>query len=226
MELGYDNERNESLSERDFFEHGYRATQPMETRNAPTERDFLNRGFAASQPRVDVVVTRNNNNVRKLRAASQPRETVVALAPVEVVPAWVAPPENFIPASIIPLSLRGPTASLVSSSNTGNTGRGMPWTAGPPALALAGAPLGALIVQVGRVVIAQIAIAGLEDVLGRAKKKYNQPNVQFRYRSGSSGELGAGNIVRPRGADGSVPEGTDPFESPDDFSLWRPWTWF
>jgi len=161
---------------------------------------------------------------RQLVAASARHETIVALAPVELPPAFIAPPLNMFPETIIPLDVRGPTASLVSSQN--NTGRGMPWTAGPPSMALAAAPLGALLVQVGRYVIAQIAIAGLEDLLGRAKKKYNRGDVQFRYRSGSSGELGTGNIVKPRGPDGSVPEGTDPFENPDDFSLWRPWTWF
>lgn len=218
------------MSERDYLEHGYRATQPMQPRapaTNPTERDFLNRGFGASQPsgpKIEVVKAKWASAQRQLEAATTVHETVVALAPVEIIPPFVAPPSNLVPETIIPLAIRGPTARLVSTM--GNTGRGMPWTAGPPALALAGAPLGALMVQVGRQVIAQIAIAGLEDILGRAKKKYNRADVQFRYRSGGSGELGGGNIVRPRGPDGSVPEGTDPFENPDDFSLWRPWTWF
>jgi len=211
------------MTERDYLEYGYRATQRLESRPGPSERDFMIQGFGASQPRIDVVVTRTANNVRRLRAASQRHETIVALKPVEVVPPFVAPPFNLIPETIIPLVIRAPTARLVS---TMGTGAGMPWTTGPASLALAAAPLGALIVQVGRVVLAQIAIAGLEDILGRAKKKYNQPNVQFRYRTGELGEGGKGNIVRPRGADGSIPEGTDPYEDPDDFSIFKPWTWF
>lgn len=218
------------MSERDYLNQGYRATQPMETRapqTNPTERDYLEMGYRADVPqgpRIEVVKAKFASNQRQLESARNVHETVVALAPVEIPPVFVAPPANLVPDTIVPLELRGPTASLVSTS--GNTGRGMPWTTGPPSMVLAAAPLGALLVQVGRQVIAQIAIAGLDDILGRAKKKYNQPNVQFRYRAGGTGELGKGNIVRPRGADGAVPEGTDPYEDPDDFSIFRPWTWF
>lgn len=219
------------MTERDFLNEGFRATQPMENRPIarppPTERDFLNEGFRASQPsgpRIEVVMARFASRQRQLVAAGSVRESIVALAPVEIPAPFVAPPSNLVPDTIVPLELRAPTASLVSTDM--NTGRGMPWTTGPASMAIAAAPLGALIVQVGRAVIAQIAIAGLEDLLGRAKKKYNRRDVLFRYRSGSSGELGTGNIVRPRGPGGEIPEGTDPYEDPDDFSMWRPWTWF
>lgn len=227
MELGHDDERNEGMSERDYLNQGYRADQPMETRSAPTERDFLNEGYRASQPmepRIDVVVPRAQAAVRQLVAAGQRHDTAVALAPVEMAPAFVGPPENLFPDTIIPLRLRAPTARLVSTN--GGTGAGMPWTTGPPSLVMASTALGALIISVGRHVVAQIAIAGLESLLGRAKKKYNRPNVKFRYLTNETAESVAGNIVRPRGADGSVPEGMNPYENPDDFSIFRPWTWF
>ncbi len=222
MELGYDYERDEGMSltvaESRMMQARAREVDAMVAQFAPPTII----GFDAR--RVNVVDTRYVNNSRRIEEALIPRSSIVALQPVEIPPSYVAPPFNLIPETIIPLEVRAPTARLVSDH--GQTGSGMPWTASPASLAIAGVPIGALIIQVGRAVIAQIAIAGLEELLGQAKKKYNQPNVQFRYRTGHPGALGKGNVVKPRGPDGSTPEGTDPYENPDDFSLWRPWTWF
>lgn len=214
------------MTERDFLIGGFRATQPMENRprKLPPPVALADVYTTSPLPRVDVVSPAYDNAYRQLLLAMQKHETTVALSPVEISPPFLGPPFNFIPETIIPLLVRAPTANLVSYRDS--TGLGMPWTTSPASLAIAAAPIGALIVQIGRMVIAQVAIAGLEELLGRAKKKYNQPNVQFRYRTGNPGALGKGNIVRPRGPDGSTPQGTDPYENPDDFSLWRPWTWF
>lgn len=149
--------------------------------------------------------------------------TIIALKPVRVTKAVHQPPTKIFPRTIIPLEARAPTAKLVSDH--GNAGFGMPWTATPAALPLLAPALGSLLVMMGRQVAAEIAISGAEEWVNGAKKRYNQRGVQFRFLTGNS-PAGKGNIVRPRGKDGSVPEGTDPYEDPDEFTWFKPWTWF
>lgn len=148
---------------------------------------------------------------------------VVVMKPTVVAEAVRPPPEELYSRTIIPLEIRAPTAKLVSEQF--GTGYGAPWSTAPPSIILAAPAIGSLLVLIGRQVIAQMAIAGAEEWVGRVKKRYERRDVQFRFMTGGS-EGGKGNIVRPRGEDGSIPEGTDPYEDPDDFSIWKPWTWF
>ncbi len=183
-------------------------------------------------PTIDVVGAKVADKIRQLDSSLSgqgPGKTYVVrppeivLAPMIVVPKVNMPPENLFPSTIIPLDVRAPTAKLVSEQN--GTGRGMPWTTSPPAFPLAGTAIGSLLVVMGRQVIAELAIAGTEEWLGGAKKRYNERGVQFRFMTGRT-EADKGSIVRPRGPGGAIPEGTTPYEEPDDFSIWKPWTWF
>ncbi len=182
----------------------------------------------ASAPiKIDVVKTKAAELKRRIPVVSGSGYIVdkafVALTPKIVVPPVKNLPHGIMPWTTIPLEVRAPTAKLVSDHN--GTGFGMPWTTSPAAFPLiGGAAIGSMLVMLGRQVVAEMAIAGAEDWVNNAKKRYNQRGVQFRFLTGKS-PLGKGNIVRPRGEDGKLPEGTDPYEDPDDFTWWKPWTW-
>lgn len=150
------------------------------------------------------------------------QDSMVVLKPVRVALPYIPPPENLFSRTIIPLEIRAPTAKLVSDDF--GSGYGMPWTTSPVSLPFAAPAVGALLVMIGRQVAAQMAIQGGELAIDELKKRYNRRDIQFRMMTGQS-EGGKGNIVRPRGEDGSIPEGTDPYEDPDDFKWYKPWTW-
>ncbi len=150
--------------------------------------------------------------------------TIIALQPVRVTAPVTVAPEGIMPKTIVPLDIRAPTARLTSDKYGG--GEGFPWSITLASLPLiGGATVGSMLVLIGRQVAAEMAIAGAEEWVQGAKKRYNRRGIQFRFMTGKS-PAGTGNVVRPRGEDGSIPEGTDPYEDPDDFTLWKPWTWF
>jgi len=149
-------------------------------------------------------------------------DAMIALGPVVVITPIVPIPEDIYATSIIPLDTQHPTARLTGDLLGG--GKYKPWTTVPVALPFAAAALGSLLVVMGRQVIAEMAISGAEEWVNRAKKRYNQRGVQFRFMTGRS-EAGSGNIIRPRGDDGSIPEGTDPYAEPGGPTWWQPWTW-
>lgn len=151
-------------------------------------------------------------------------EKLVALRAVEVVLPHKVLPDDLFPRTIIPLDVRAPTAGLTSEAF--GTGAGMPWTTSPASLVVLAPVIGTMLLYVGRQVAAQLAIAGVDELLIQAKKKYNMRNVRIRFQTGMS-EFKKGSVIRPRGKDGSVPEGQDPYEDPDGGGRWyKPWTWF
>lgn len=150
-------------------------------------------------------------------------ESLVALQAVEAIMPPRVIPQDLFPKTIVPLEVRAPTARLISDEF--GTGSGMPWTTSPASLVLVAPVIGTMLIYVGRQVAAQIAIAGVDELLLQAKKKYNMKNVRIRFQTGLS-ETKKGSVVRPRGSDGKIPEGTDPYEDPDDTSWFKPWTWF
>lgn len=175
--------------------------------------------------KIAVVGPKHEQKVRQLAAAISkgPVAPTVVLAPKVVIMPVNGPPENLYPVTIIPLEVRAPTAALLSEQF--GSGAGAPWSTAPASMVLAAATIGSLMVMVGRQVIAQMAMTGGEAALSEMKKRYERRDVQFRFMTGQS-EGGKGNIVRPRGEGGEIPEGTNPYEDPDDFTWFKPWTWF
>jgi len=161
-----------------------------------------------------------NSQLERAYSGDNENEAIVILGPREIPKAVIEPPENIYPLTIVPLEISAPTAKLVS--NDAGTGAGHPWSTAPAAMAFAPAAIGSLLVMMGRQVIAEMAIAGATDLLSRTKKRYDRPGVQFRFLTGA-GEAAYGAIVRPRGAGGSIPEGTNPYEDPKDCRWWEPW---
>ncbi len=162
---------------------------------------------------------------RSISKAYVDESTIIALQPVRVTKAITVAPEHIMPLSIVPLHVKAPTAKLTSDHYGG--GEGFPWSITLASLPLiGGATVGSMLVLLGRQVAAEMAIAGAEDWIQGAKKRYNRRGIQFRFLTGKSA-AGKGNIVRPRGEDGSIPEGTNPYEDPDDCGgWWKPWCWF
>ncbi len=187
----------------------------------------------ATVPKVDVVKAKAVEYADRIKRSTGRNDSIdksyieatpfIALQPVVVVPPVAIKPEHIFPTTIVPLAVRAPTARLVSDEF--HYGEGSPWSTAPASLVLSGATIGSLLVYFGKQVAAQMAISGGEQYVEGLKKRYNRRDVQFRVQTGNS-PAGKGNVVRPRGEGGEVPEGTDPYEDPDDYTWFKPWTWF
>lgn len=173
---------------------------------------------------VEVIKAKSVENQAQIDTAYGKEDTtLIALKAVEVVLPITWFPENLYPETMIPLEVRAPTAVLVSDEH--GTGAGMPWTTSPASIVLAAPALGTMLLYIGRQVAAQIAISGMDKYIEGVKTRYARRGLQFRFRTGVS-EFNKGSVVRPRGEDGKVPEGQNPYEDPDGSTWYLPWTWF
>lgn len=205
-----------------------------------SERDYMRGvdltaeklGYAeAPTPKVDVVQTRADFLSRRIEEASGGDSTLAAVeasavyfTSVEVATPVTASPTRIFPYTIVPLDVRAPTASFVGYNEPGAQGNGMPWTGAPPDLAMAKTPIGTMLIQVGGEVIAQLAFVGAMEVADRAKKHMKHGVAVRGYGGASENKRGA--TVQPRGKEGAVPDDVDPYNDPDDWSWFQPWTWF
>lgn len=174
---------------------------------------------------VEVVETKSQEFNDQVNAAYGTQTTdMVVMKPVELALPPVRPPENLYPDTLIPLGVRAPTAWLVSEEY--GFGAGMPWTVSPASVVAFPIAIGALLVYLGKEVIAQLAISALGDLVTRVKKKFNVRGIRFRYLTGYPIVNQPGPRVRVRLAGGGVPEEREQGENPDSYTEFRAWTWF
>lgn len=149
---------------------------------------------------------------------------IMVMQPVEVVQKLPPSPEELFATTIIPFELRNPTAELVGQEGGGS---GRPWTTAPQLLAPA--VIGALLVTQGKQLLLAIAVSGVGELgamyMRQITKAGLKRGTQVRFRTGK-GE-GRGRYVRPRPEGGEMAgNDADPYDNPDDFSWFQPWTWF
>ncbi len=223
------------MTERDFLNYGYRATQPLEPRlqfpqtqsvelpakfkkEVVVAKDKKKRQLVAVSPRPSAGygTSLDTGGMSNYKLVAPP----VALMPKVVIRTPPLPPVEIGPTTIVPLEVAHPTVKLGSAP--------VPWTVGPEASLVAFAaaiPLGTLLIYIGKTVIAQIALIGLEEAGQRLLGSTHRGDVLVRAHTGKSAYRGT--YVRPRGKGGeNPPDDADSYNDPDDPSWWQFWTWF
>jgi len=211
------------MTEREYFEKGFRADQPMEKMPLKWRQNVA---FDAARKRERLVKA---SPVRKggfgMDTGGMSNYKVAghqtALKPTVIIPVPAASPSSIMPTTIVPIQVAQPTGGMGGSR--------VPWTMGPEASLVAFAaaiPLGTLLIQLGRTVIAQIALMGMEEAGQRLLGMSHRGDVKIRAHTGKSGGDKT-SYVRPRGEGGEMPPSdADPYAEPDDDSWWQFWTWF
>ncbi len=109
----------------------------------------------------------------------------VALTPVVVTAAFVAPPTRIMPASIIPPIVEDRTLAMVSEER--QTGEGQAWSTSPPALHRLAPVVGALMAYAGKRLLLAVALEGAglgAEWLGSLRKTIQQRGVTLRIHTG------------------------------------------
>lgn len=161
--------------------------------------EVVNAGARAIQAQINAVV-------------SMPTEELIVLTPTTVVmPARIRPADMY-PETIVPQAVSGGREPLSMPSSITTI---MPL-------------VGTLLVYLGKEVAAQLAISGVNELVQRAKKKYNIRGIKFRYLTGSVTDRGiqrqmGPDYVKPRDEAGKVPEERPSIWNWENWNWWAPW---
>lgn len=153
---------------------------------------------------VDVVGTMTAFNQTLLNdiVGSRPAD-LVAFTPYEVVLPPKKAPVTLFPITMVPLDVHSPTASV---EYNGGGADGLGWTAAPASITSLVPMIGTMLIYLGREVIAQLAISGLNAMIQRAKKKYHIRGIHFKYLTGATVSVTDRGIPKARNPMLAVPE--------------------
>ncbi len=170
-------------------------------------KSFIDRGLEVPPMptvSVSVVETITEFNQAKLNAIVGSATTeFVSLAPKEVVFPPMKAPVDLFPITMVPLDVRDPTAII---EYNGGGASGLPWTAAPASITTVMPLIGTMLIYLGREVAAQLAISGVNELVQRAKKKYNIRGIKFRYLTGASVSYTDRGRIKARNRMTAVPE--------------------
>ncbi len=166
-------------------------TDYYDSRNPAIE--VVNADTAAIQAQIDAV------------ARERPVEEMVVLEPRVVTLPVTGRPADMYPVTLVPYIVENWYGSTV----------GMPGS-----ITYIVPFIGTLLVYLGKEVIAQLAVSGVNELVQRAKKKFNIRGIKFRYLTGNVPSSSRGTRLKPRDGAGKVPQEGKVYDRGYDFPAW------